>query len=137
MIPMLHRLAAIAATAIVSSALAQGYPSRPITLIVPFSAGGPTDTIGRLLAERIQRVLGQPVIVENVVGAGGTIANSKAMQAAPDGYTIEIGHIGTHVLAPAVQSLNVDYVNGFEPIAHGRDQSRGDRLQARFSRRRT
>ena len=113
----LTRLAAFAAAATAVTALAQGYPTRPITVIVPFSAGGPTDTIGRMLAERVQRSLGQPVVVENVVGAGGTIANNKVMQAAPDGYTIEIGHIGTHVLAPAVQSLNVDYVNGFEPIA--------------------
>ena len=110
-------IAALAATFATAAALAQGFPSRPVTVIVPFSAGGPTDTIGRMLAERMQRSLGQPFIVENVVGAGGTIANAKAMQAAPDGYTIEIGHIGTHVLAPAVQSLNVDYVNGFEPIA--------------------
>jgi tripartite-type tricarboxylate transporter receptor subunit TctC len=70
-----------------------------------------------MLAERMQRSLGQAVVIENTVGAGGTIANNKVMQATPDGYTIEIGHIGTHVLAPAVQSLNVDYVNGFEPIA--------------------
>ena len=117
MIPSLHRLAAIAVAAIATNAFAQGYPARPVTLVVPFSAGGPTDTIGRLLAERMSRSIGQPVIVENVVGAGGTIANAKVMQAAPDGYTIEIGHIGTHVLAPAVQSLNVDYVNGFDPIA--------------------
>ncbi len=114
---LLQRLAAIAATTLAAQAFAQAYPSRPITVVVPFSAGGPTDTIGRLLAERIQRTLGQPVVVENVLGAGGTIANGKVMQAPPDGYTIEIGHIGTHVLAPAVQSLNVDYVNGFEPIA--------------------
>src|SRR6188768_758032 len=114
---LLNRLAALAAAAVTVTAFAQTYPTRTITLIVPFSAGGPTDTIGRMLAERIQRSLGQTVVVENVVGAGGTIANAKAMQAAPDGYTIEIGHIGTHVLAPAVQSLNVDYVNGFEPIA--------------------
>jgi tripartite-type tricarboxylate transporter receptor subunit TctC len=114
---LLNRLAALAAAAVTVTAFAQAYPTRTITLIVPFSAGGPTDTIGRMLAERIQRSLGQPVVVENVVGAGGTIANAKAMQATPDGYTIEIGHIGTHVLAPAVQSLNVDYVNGFEPIA--------------------
>lgn len=114
---MLRSLAAIAAACATTAALSQGYPARPVTLVVPFSAGGPTDTIGRMLAERMSRHLGQPVIVENVVGAGGTIANNKVMQAAPDGYTIEVGHIGTHVLAPAVQGLNVDYVNGFEPIA--------------------
>ena len=113
----LLRIAALLLSAAAGLVHAQAYPSRPVTVIVPFSAGGPTDTIGRLLAERIQRSLGQPVVVENVVGAGGTIANAKVMQAPPDGYTIEIGHIGTHVLAPAVQSLNVDYVNGFEPIA--------------------
>jgi tripartite-type tricarboxylate transporter receptor subunit TctC len=114
---LLSRIAALAAAIAASAALAQGYPSRPVTLIVPFSAGGPTDTVGRMLAERMQRSLGQAVVVENVVGAGGTIANSKVMQAAPDGYTIEIGHIGTHVLAPLVQGLNVDYVSGFDPIA--------------------
>ena len=114
---LMNRLVALVAAAATVTAFAQAYPTRTITLIVPFSAGGPTDTIGRMLGERMQRSLGQTVVVENVVGAGGTIANAKAMQAAPDGYTIEIGHIGTHVLAPAVQSLNVDYVNGFEPIA--------------------
>lgn len=114
---MLSRLAALAAAVIASQAFAQAYPSRPVTIIVPFSAGGPTDTIARIIAEPLQRSLGQPVVVENVVGAGGTIANNKLMQTAPDGYTIAIGHLGTHVLAPAVQGLNVDYVNGFEPIA--------------------
>src|SRR5262245_17255869 len=114
---VLKTLAAIAAACAMTVVLAQGYPTRPVTVVVPFSAGGPTDTIGRMLAERMSRHLGQPVVVENVVGAGGTIANAKVMQAPPDGYMIEIGHIGTHVLAPAVQSLNVDYVNGFEPIA--------------------
>lgn len=110
-------VAALLAVALPFAAVAQGYPSRSITLVVPFSAGGPTDTIGRMLAERIGRSLGQTVVVENVVGAGGTIANAKVMQAPPDGYTIEVGHIGTHVFAPAVQQLKVDYVNGFEPLA--------------------
>jgi tripartite-type tricarboxylate transporter receptor subunit TctC len=114
--PFKH-LAAFAAAFAAATVFAQGYPARPVTVIVPFSAGGPTDTIARMLAERMQRSLGQTFVVENVVGAGGTIANARVMQAAPDGYTIEIGHLGTHVLAPAVQSLNVDYVNGFEPIA--------------------
>jgi tripartite-type tricarboxylate transporter receptor subunit TctC len=113
----LRILAVAFAAALSSAALAQGYPNRTVTLIVPFSAGGPTDTIGRILAERVSKALGQPIVVENVVGAGGTIANTKVMQAAPDGYTIEIGHIGTHVLAPAVQQLKVDYVAGFEPLA--------------------
>jgi len=117
MIRIARRFVAIAAAAFAAGALAQSYPTRPVTVVVPFSAGGPTDTIGRLLAERMQRTLGQPIVVENVVGAGGTIANAKVMQAAPDGYTLEIGHIGTHVLAPAVQGLSVDYVNGFEPVA--------------------
>ena len=111
------RLLALVATWIALAASAQGYPARTITLIVPFSAGGPTDTIGRLLAERMSKTLGQTIVVENVVGAGGTIANGRVMKASPDGYTLVIGHIGTHVLAPAVQELNVDYVNGFDPIA--------------------
>lgn len=113
---MLRRAAALFALA-ATAAVAQPYPHRPVTVVVPFSAGGPTDTIARMMAERMQRSLGQAVVVENTVGAGGTIANNRVMQAAPDGYTIAIGHLGTHVLAPAVQGLNVDYVNGFEPIA--------------------
>jgi tripartite-type tricarboxylate transporter receptor subunit TctC len=116
MIALLHRLAALVAATAAAAALAQ-YPSRPVTLIVPFAAGGPTDTIGRLLAERMSRSLGQTVVVENVAGAGGTIANNRMLQAQPDGHLIAIGHLGTHVLAPAVQGLDVDYVGGFEPIA--------------------
>ena len=114
---LLRRTAAFLAAAFVFAAHAQSYPSRPVTVIVPFAAGGPTDTIGRLLAERMSKSLGQTVVVENVVGAGGTIANNRMLQAAPDGHTVAIGHLGTHVLAPAVQGLNVDYVNGFEPVA--------------------
>ena len=113
----LLRIAALAVATFATAAQAQGYPTRPVTLIVPFAAGGPTDTLARILAERISRPLGQAVVVENVAGAGGTIANNRMMQAAPDGHTVAIGHLGTHVLAPAVQQLNVDYVNGFEPVA--------------------
>jgi tripartite-type tricarboxylate transporter receptor subunit TctC len=98
-------------------AIAQGYPSRPVTMVVPFAAGGPTDTIARLMAERMSRSLGQTIVVENTAGAGGTIANNRVMKAPPDGYLVAIGHIGTHVLAPAVQQLTVDYVNDFEPVA--------------------
>ena len=110
------RIAAIVVAAAASIANAQ-YPSRPITLIVPFAAGGPTDTLARIMGERMSRSLGGAIVVENVAGAGGTIANNRMQQAAADGYTVAIGHLGTHVLAPAVQQLNVDYVNGFEPVA--------------------
>jgi len=111
------RIAAALLAAVATAAAAQSYPSRTITLIVPFAAGGPTDTLGRILAERMSRSLNQTIVVENVAGAGGTIANNRVKQATPDGYTIAIGHLGTHVLAPAVQQLNVDYVNDFEPVA--------------------
>lgn len=114
---LFHRIAALVFASLALGAAAQAYPTRTITLIVPFSAGGPTDTIGRLLAERMSRSLGQTIVVENVAGAGGQIANSRVKQSPPDGYTMIIGHIGTHVLAPAVQGLNVDYLSEFEPIA--------------------
>ena len=117
MIATLRRCIALVAATAALGAFAQGYPNRTITLVVPFSAGGPTDTIGRLMAERMSRSLGQTIVVENIVGAGGTIANGRVMKAAPDGYTFEIGHLGTHVIAPAVQQLQVDYVTDFEPIA--------------------
>lgn len=114
---VLRRIVASFALLASSFAFAQGYPSRPVVLVVPFAAGGPTDTIGRILAERMGRSLGQAVVVENIAGAGGTIANNHVLKAAPDGYTIMIGHLGTHVLVQAVQGLNVDYVNDFEPIS--------------------
>jgi tripartite-type tricarboxylate transporter receptor subunit TctC len=117
-ISILRMLAvAVALIAPSASVLADEYPSRAIALIVPFSAGGPTDTLGRILAERMTRTLGQTVLVENVTGAGGTIGNNKVIKAAPDGYTAMIGHIGTHVLAPAVQGLPTNYLNDFEPVA--------------------
>ena len=117
MLRQVFRTLAACAAAFATAAAAQGYPSRTLTLIVPFAAGGPTDTLARILAERMSRPLGQVIVVENVAGAGGTIANNRVKQAAPDGYTVAIGHLGTHVLAPAVQQLNVDYVNDFEPVA--------------------
>lgn len=112
---MLFRIAAAALASLALAAAAQ-YPQRTLTMIVPFSAGGPTDTIGRLVAERMSKTLGQTIVVENVAGAGGTIANNRVKQANSDGYTLMIGHLGTHVLAPAVQQLQVDYVAEFEPI---------------------
>src|SRR5262245_38953969 len=79
-------------------AFAQGpYPSKPITIVVPYAAGGPTDTIARILAERLRVALGQPVIIENTTGAGGTIAVGRVARSAPDGYTISIGQNGSHV----------------------------------------
>jgi tripartite-type tricarboxylate transporter receptor subunit TctC len=113
------RSLAVAAALVVPAAtvLADEYPSRSIALVVPFAAGGPTDTLGRILAERMSRTLGHAVVVENVTGAGGTIANSKVIKAAPDGYTAVIGHLGTHVFAPAVQGLPNDYLKEFDPVA--------------------
>src|SRR5262245_54574587 len=82
-------------------ARAQAYPTRPITLIVPFGAGGPTDVFARIVAEHMSRTLGQRFVVENVAGAGGTTATTRTMRANPDGYTIQIGHTGTHATALA------------------------------------
>jgi tripartite-type tricarboxylate transporter receptor subunit TctC len=99
------------------SARAETYPSRQITLIVPFAAGGPTDVLARILSEHMRTTLGQTVLIENVTGASGSIAGMRAARAAPDGYTITIGHWGTHVLNGAVYSLQYDVLNDFEPIA--------------------
>src|SRR5215510_495399 len=104
----LGRLVAIAAAIIASglaapSALAQSdYPRRPITLIVPFAAGGPTDVIARIAGEHMSRTLGQQLIIENTLGAGGTTASTRAMRANPDGYTIIMGHMGTHAASVAL-----------------------------------
>jgi tripartite-type tricarboxylate transporter receptor subunit TctC len=78
------------------------YPRRPITLIVPFAAGGPTDIVARIVGEHMSRTLGQAIVIENVVGAGGTTASTRAARAAPDGYTIEMGHMGTHAASVAL-----------------------------------
>jgi tripartite-type tricarboxylate transporter receptor subunit TctC len=107
--------ASLAATAALA-AFADDYPTRPITLVVPFSAGGPTDTLARIFALRMSKPLGQTIVVENVAGAGGIIANQKVMRSPPDGYTVAIGHVGTHVLAPAVQGVEEDYLTVFEPV---------------------
>src|SRR5258705_5117939 len=79
-----------------SSAVAQDYPTRTITAIVPFPPGGPTDTITRIVGEHMSRTLGQTIVVENVAGAGGTTGSTRAMRASPDGYTLLTGHTGTH-----------------------------------------
>src|SRR5215217_6563905 len=108
--------AALAAFSI-GSAQAQPYPSRPITIIVPFSAGGPTDMIARSLGERMRVSLGQTVLIENVTGAGCSIGVGRAAQAAPDGYTLSLGHTGTHVVTGAIYPLKYDVLSDFEPIA--------------------
>src|SRR5258706_10147154 len=98
----LHLVSGAAAFPTVSRiASAQTYPARPLTLIVPFGAGGPTDVMARIVAEHMSRTLGQRLIVENVGGAGGTTEAARLMRANPDGYTIQIGHMGTHAAAPA------------------------------------
>ena len=99
------------------AAQAQGYPTHSISLLVAFSAGGPTDTIARILAQRMGQPLGQTVVVENVTGAGGSIGVGRVVRAAPDGYLIGIGHIGTHVVNGAVYQLPYDMLKDLDPIA--------------------
>jgi len=109
--------AAAALPAVSRIARAQTYPSRTITIIVPFPAGGPTDAIARVLGERMRGPLGQTVIVENVSGANGTIGVGRAARAAPDGYTISIGHWSTHVINGAIYPLQYDLLRDFMPVA--------------------
>jgi len=99
------------------SANADTFPSKQITLVVPFTAGGPTDTLARILAERMGRTLGQTVIVDNTTGAAGTLGVARVVRAAPDGYTIGIGHWSTHVVNPAIYPLTFDILNDLEPLA--------------------
>jgi tripartite-type tricarboxylate transporter receptor subunit TctC len=109
--------AAALALAFVTSAGAEDYPSRPVTVIVPFAAGGPTDALARVLGDGMGKALGQQIIVEDVTGAGGTIGVARAVHAAPDGYTLSIGHLGTHVINGAIYPLSFDLVKDFEPIS--------------------
>jgi tripartite-type tricarboxylate transporter receptor subunit TctC len=108
--------ALLAVVAFAGAARADNFPSRPITIIVPFSAGGPSDAMARILAERMKVTLGQTLLVENVTGAGGSIGVGRAVQSAPDGYTISFGHLGTHVANGAVYKLNYDLVADLEPV---------------------
>jgi tripartite-type tricarboxylate transporter receptor subunit TctC len=98
-------------------ARAQAYPTRPITMVVPFPAGGPTDVIGRVLNERMRASLGQPVIVENVSGAAGNLGVGRVARASPDGYTIVVGFVGTHVYNGAMYPLQYDVLKDFVPIS--------------------
>jgi tripartite-type tricarboxylate transporter receptor subunit TctC len=98
-------------------AAGQGYPSHPIAVVVPFPAGGPTDTVARVVTESMRASLGQPLIVENVTGAAGTIGTGRVARAASDGYTLVAGFWGTHVLNGALYPLQYDVLSDFEPIA--------------------
>lgn len=98
-------------------AQAQTYPTRPITVVVPFTAGGPTDALMRILGERMRATLGQNLIVENVTGAAGTIGVGRVARANPDGYTLSVGHWSTHVVNGAVYPLTFDLLTDLAPIA--------------------
>ena len=101
----------------IGDAGAQTYPSRPITMIVPLATGGSTDVIARIVAEGMRASLGQPVVVENVTGAGGTIGVGRVARAAPDGYTISLGQWGTNMANGAIYPLQYDVIGDFEPVA--------------------
>ena len=110
-------VAAAAALTLASPAAAQDYPSRPITMIVPFAAGGPTDVVARILAEGMRPSLGQPVVVENVTGAAGSIAVGRVVRSPPDGYTLSIGHWSTHVVNGAIYKLPYDLLTDLAPVS--------------------
>lgn len=111
-------LAALAAIALaVPAAHAQSFPNRAVTLVVPFAAGGPVDVVARILAEPMRRSLGQAVVVENTTGAGGSLGVGRVARAAPDSYTLSIGHWSTHVVNGAVYPLGYDLLKDLEPVA--------------------
>src|SRR5262249_42582817 len=115
---VLHLAAGVAALPALSRiAKAQTYPSKPVTIVVPFAAGGPLDLRARSLAEHMRSALGQPIIIENVSGAAGSLGAGRVARSAPDGYTLVIGIWGTHVVNGAVYRLQYDVLNDFEPVA--------------------
>jgi tripartite-type tricarboxylate transporter receptor subunit TctC len=101
----------------VGAAAAQPYPSRPVVMVVPYGAGGPTDTVARILGEGMRTSLGQQVVIENVTGASGTIGVGRVVRAAPDGYTVSIGNWSTHVVNGAIFALQYDLLKDLEPVA--------------------
>jgi tripartite-type tricarboxylate transporter receptor subunit TctC len=114
---ILRVVIAIAFLGNMAAAYPQTYPAHSVAMVVPFSAGGPTDTIARILSARMSTALGQTVVVENTTGAGGSIAVGKVARAAPDGYTLSIGHIGTHVINGAIYQLPYNLLKDLEPVA--------------------
>src|SRR5882757_9426955 len=110
-------IAACIVAATTAAASAQPYPSRPITMIVPFGAGGPTDALARIITQRMSVTLGQSILIENVTGAAGTLGIGRVARATPDGYTLVIGNWASHVVNSAIYKTQFDYVNDFEPVA--------------------
>src|SRR5262249_41494623 len=109
-------LAALAGL-ISTAAIAQPYPSRPITMVVPFAAGGPTDTVARIVGERMRQSLGQTIVIENTTGAAGSIGVGRVARAPADGYTVGIGHWSTHVVNGAIYPLTYDLLKDLDPVA--------------------
>ena len=110
-------VALVLLAACIAIARAETYPSRPITIVVPYPAGGPTDTLARILTDHMNRSLGQPLIIENVAGAGGSVGVGRVARATSDGYTVSIGHWNTHVVLGATMDLSYDVLNDFAPVA--------------------
>jgi tripartite-type tricarboxylate transporter receptor subunit TctC len=110
-------LAAAFALGLAGAAQAQPYPARPITLVVPFAAGGPTDTLARIIGERMRQSLGQTVVIENTTGAAGSIGVGRVVRAPADGYTVGIGHWSTHVVNGAIYPLTYDLLKDLDPVA--------------------
>src|SRR3989440_2305964 len=109
-------LAVVATLAFATQARAESFPSHPITIVVPYAAGGPSDAMARILAERMKLKLGETILVENVTGAGGSIGVGRAVRSPPDGYTISFGHLGTHVANGAIYKTGYDPVTDLEPV---------------------
>src|SRR6266550_5095195 len=118
---LMHRLLAVAIVVLLGpapagTALAQGYPARAIAMIVPFPAGGATDTLARFLAERMRGILGQPIVIENIAGAAGSLGVGRAVRSSADGYTLSIGTSTTHVLTGGLYALPFDLLRDLEPV---------------------
>ena len=114
---LLLTASAAALLAVSELAWAQAFPTRPITVIVPYAAGGPADALARILGERMRTTLGQSLIIENVTGASGTLALTRSVKAPPNGYTLSLGHVGSHVVSPAIFPLPFDVLTDLEPVA--------------------
>jgi tripartite-type tricarboxylate transporter receptor subunit TctC len=110
-------LAALALAAGIGGAEAQNFPTRPVTLVVPFAAGGPSDALARVMGDRMRVSLGQQVVIENVVGASGSVGVGRVVRSPPDGYTVSIGHWSTHVINGAIYDLPYDLLKDLEPLA--------------------